>query len=121
MHKQAHHALRLTGDLHKTRHQRLRTNHVTTSPESTTFKTEETYTPEGGYNFRNSPEGVRRLPFPSPDDDSISPMNLKPHVPAGDGPLKAAFDIDEHYVSECAPRDQMLPTCRACTTLRCPT
>jgi hypothetical protein len=31
-------------------------------------------------------------------------MNLEPHVSVGDGAFRAAFDIDEHYISECRDR-----------------
>ncbi len=74
----------------------------------TTFKNEETYTPEGGYTYRNSPEAVRRLPFPFPDDEYMYSMNLEPHVSAGEGALRANLDIDEHYVSECHHRAAMI-------------
>jgi hypothetical protein len=72
------------------------------------FPPDETFTPDGDYLFTNSREAVRRLPFPFPDDEYMYSMNLEPHVPAGDGALRAAFDIDEHYVSECRHRAQML-------------
>lgn len=74
----------------------------------TMFKTDETYTPEGAYTYTNSPEAVRRLPFPFPDDEYMYSMNLEPHVPAGDGALRANLDIDEHYVSECRHRAEAL-------------
>ncbi|MDR2254898.1 MAG: DUF3445 domain-containing protein [Arthrobacter sp.] len=73
-----------------------------------TFKTHETYTPEGEFDYVNSRESVRRSPFPFPDDEYMYSMNLEPHVPTGDGALRAEFDIDEHYVSECRHRAQML-------------
>ena len=59
----------------------------------TTFKNDETYTPEGAYTFKNSPEAVRRLPFPFPEDEYMYSMNLEPHVPAGDGALRALVSI----------------------------
>lgn len=70
----------------------------------TTFKSDETYTPQGGYTFKNSPDAVRRLPFPFPDDEYMYSMNLEPHVTTGTGALRANLDIDEHYISECAHR-----------------
>lgn len=81
---------------------------MTDTAVPTGFKTDETYTPEGAYTYANSREGVRHLPFPFPDDEYMYSMNLEPHVPAGDGAMRAAFDIDEHYVSECRHRAQML-------------
>lgn len=72
------------------------------------FKTHETYTPEGEFDYVNSRESVRRSPFPFPDDEYMYSMNLEPHVPTGEGALRAEFDIDEHYVSECRHRAQML-------------
>ncbi|GAA3860852.1 DUF3445 domain-containing protein [Leifsonia kafniensis] len=81
---------------------------MTAIPQSAEFKSDETFTPEGEYQFQNSRATVRRLPFPFPDDEYKYSMNLEPHVPAGGGALRAAFDIDEHYVSECAHRAQML-------------
>jgi hypothetical protein len=76
--------------------------------ETIKFKTDESYTPEGHYDFANSPETVRRLPFPFPDDHYMYSMNLEPHVATGEGALRANFDIDEHYVSECRHRAAML-------------
>lgn len=73
-----------------------------------TFKADESYSADGSYAFSNSPEAVRRLPFPFPDDEYMYSMNLEPHLPAGTGALRAAFDIDEHYVSECRHRAAML-------------
>ena len=81
---------------------------MTAIPRTAGFTPDETYTPEGEYRFSNSREGVRNLPFPFPDDEYADSMILEPHVPAGTGALRSAFDIDEHYVSECAHRDQML-------------
>lgn len=70
------------------------------------FKTHETYRDD--YSYRNSRDAVLRLPFPYPDDAYMYSMNLEPHVPTGDGALKAALDIDEHYIAECAERARAL-------------
>jgi hypothetical protein len=42
--------------------------------------------------------------LPVPDDNYMYSMNLEPHVSVGDGAFRAAFDIDEHYISECRDR-----------------
>lgn len=69
---------------------------------TTHFKQHETFRDD--YSFANSPECVARLPFPFPDDEYMYSMNLEPHVPVGDGTLRTAFDIDEHYITECRDR-----------------
>ncbi|SEM49392.1 Protein of unknown function [Pseudomonas sp. ok272] len=66
------------------------------------FNPDETYRDD--YTFANSPETIARAPFPFPDDDYMYSMNLEPHVSVGDGAFRAAFDIDEHYISECRDR-----------------
>lgn len=66
------------------------------------FNPDETYRDD--YTFANSPETIARAPFPFPDDDYMYSMNLEPHVSLGDGAFRAAFDIDEHYISECRDR-----------------
>jgi len=66
------------------------------------FNRDETYRDD--YTFANSPETIARAPFPFPDDDYMYSMNLEPHVSVGDGAFRAAFDIDEHYISECRDR-----------------
>ncbi|AZO83282.1 hypothetical protein BOO88_12805 [Stutzerimonas stutzeri] len=67
-----------------------------------TFNRDETYRDD--YTFANRPETIARAPFPFPDDDYMYSMNLEPHVSVGDGAFRAAFDIDEHYISECHDR-----------------
>lgn len=72
------------------------------------FKQQETYRDD--YSYRNSREAVLRLPFPYPEDQYMYSMNVEPHVPFGEGALKAALDIDEHYVTECQERAVALET-----------
>ena len=72
----------------------------------TAFKPIETYS--GDYTYSNSREAITRLPFPYPEDQYMYSMNVEPHVPFGEGALRAQFDIDEHYISECHHRAQTL-------------
>ena len=72
----------------------------------TAFKPIETYS--GDYTYSNSREAITRLPFPYPEDQYMYSMNVEPHVPFGQGALRAQFDIDEHYISECHHRAQTL-------------
>lgn len=62
------------------------------------------------YTFRNSPETIRRFPFPFNEDKYMYSVNMEPHVPAG--PLGHAYnnliDVDEHYVAEMRDRDLVL-------------
>lgn len=72
-----------------------------------TFRTE---TFRNDYTFRNSPETIRRFPFPFNDDKYMYSVNMEPHVPAG--PPGHAYnnliDIDEHYVAEMQDRALVL-------------
>ncbi|MBF8778208.1 heme-dependent oxidative N-demethylase family protein [Pseudomonas fulva] len=72
----------------------------------TVFKPIETYSDD--YTYSNSREAVLRLPFPYPEDQYMYSMNVEPHVPFGNGALRAQFDIDEHYISECHHRARTL-------------
>lgn len=73
---------------------------------SITFKQHETYSDT--YTYANSADAVLRMPFPYPEDEYMYSMNLEPHVPFGEGALRAAFDIDEHYITECQERARVL-------------
>jgi hypothetical protein len=58
---------------------------------------------------RNSDAAILRFPFPFPADDFVYRVNLEPHLPKPGHPVfNAAFDQDEHYLSECAERAQIL-------------
>lgn len=67
-----------------------------------TFK-QETYRDD--YTFSNSPEAIRRFPFPFHEDQYMYSVNIEPHTP---GPKGTAYefpiDIDEHYVADMADR-----------------
>ncbi len=57
------------------------------------------------YTYRNSDEGVRRFPFPFGQDEYMYSVNIEPHAGGKPGSVyEHAFDIDEHYVSECRDR-----------------
>lgn len=68
------------------------------------------------FTYRNSPEAIRRFPFPFPEDDYIYSVNIEPHVPVRKGSIfEHAFDVDEHYVAEMRDRARVL----AADPLRC--
>ena len=68
-----------------------------------TFEPDETF--RGDFTFRNSPEAVRRFPFPFPDDAYMYSVNVEPHVPGPKGSCyEFPIDVDEHYVAECRER-----------------
>ena len=62
------------------------------------------------YTFKNSPESIRRFPFPFNEDKYMYSVNMEPHVPAG--PAGHAYnkpiDVDEHYVAEMRDRALVL-------------
>ncbi|MBH0236426.1 heme-dependent oxidative N-demethylase family protein [Methylobrevis albus] len=61
------------------------------------------------FTFRNSPEAVRRFPFPFHEDKYMYAVNIEPHVPGPKGSAtEFALDVDEHYVSELADRALVL-------------
>jgi dimethylamine monooxygenase subunit A len=60
------------------------------------------------YRFSNSPEALARFPLPFPEDSYMYSVNLEPHVRVGTGVFANAFDIDEHYVTECTDRAMAL-------------
>ena len=61
------------------------------------------------YTFRNSPEGIRRFPFPFHEDRYMYAVNIEPHVPGAAGTAyEHLIDVDEHYVSEMRDRALVL-------------
>ncbi len=62
------------------------------------------------YTFRNSPETIRRFPFPFNEDKYMYSVNMEPHVPAGPRghAYNNAIDVDEHYVAEMRDRALVL-------------
>lgn len=61
------------------------------------------------FTFSNSPEAVRRFPFPFWEDKYMYSVNIEPHTkgPAG-SVYEFPIDIDEHYVSEMKDRALVL-------------
>jgi hypothetical protein len=57
------------------------------------------------YTFSNSPESVRRFPFPFDEDEYMYSVNIEPHDAGPPGSVtEYAIDIDEHYLTECEER-----------------
>jgi hypothetical protein len=66
---------------------------------SQTFK-KETFRDD--YTFSNSPEAIKRFPFPFPEDEYMYSVNMEPHVKTSVGSItEFVVDVDEHYVAEC--------------------
>lgn len=61
------------------------------------------------FSFHNTPEAVRRFPFPFDRDEYMYSVNIEPHTPGASGSVfEFAFDVDEHYVSEMHDRALVL-------------
>ncbi len=61
------------------------------------------------FTFKNSPETIRRFPFPFPEDKYMYSVNMEPHIPGPKGSVyEHLFDVDEHYVSEMRDRALVL-------------
>ena len=73
---------------------------------SIAFKTE---TFRNDFSFANSPETVRRFPFPFHEDKYMYAVNIEPHTRGAKGSVfENPIDIDEHYVAEVADRALVL-------------
>jgi dimethylamine monooxygenase subunit A len=71
-----------------------------------TFHTE---TFRDDFTFYNSPEAIRRFPFPFDRDEYMYSVNLETHTPGPRGSvLEFPIDVDEHYVSEMQDRALVL-------------
>lgn len=71
------------------------------------FKPNETFRDD--FTYRNSPQAIRRFPLPFPEDNYMYSVNIEPHLPGPAGSVtEFAFDVDEHYVSECRERALVL-------------
>jgi hypothetical protein len=67
------------------------------------FKPEETFRDD--FTFRNSPEAIRRFPFPFAEDAYLYSVNIEPHTAGPQGTCyEFPIDIDEHYIAECRER-----------------
>ena len=61
------------------------------------------------FTFRNSPEHIRRFPFPFHEDAYMYAVNIEPHVLGPKGSvLENLIDVDEHYVAEMQDRALVL-------------
>ncbi len=61
---------------------------------------EETFRED--YTYRNSPSGIKRFPFPFPEDQYMYSVNIEPHTQGKqDTVCEFPLDVDEHYVAEC--------------------
>jgi len=61
------------------------------------------------FTYSNSPEAIRRFPFPFHEDKYMYSVNIEPHTTGSPGSVFApAFDIDEHYLSETEERRLVL-------------
>ena len=61
------------------------------------------------FTFRNSPQAIRRFPFPFHEDSYMYAVNIEPHVPlARDSAYGTLIDVDEHYVAEMHDRALVL-------------
>jgi hypothetical protein len=70
---------------------------------SIAFKPEETFRDD--FTFRNSPEAIRRFPFPFAADAYMYSVNIEPHTAGPRGTCyEFPIDVDEHYVAECRER-----------------
>ena len=61
------------------------------------------------FTYRNSPQYIKRFPFPFDRDDYMYSVNMEPHVPGRKGSVfEKTFDVDEHYVAEMIDRAKVL-------------
>ena len=57
------------------------------------------------YTFANSPEAIKRFPFPFDQDSYMYTVNVESHKPTREGSVyENFFDVDEHYISEVKDR-----------------
>jgi hypothetical protein len=61
------------------------------------------------FTFRNSPDNIRRFPFPFDQDKYMYSVNMEPHVKgAAASAFESLIDVDEHYVAEMHDRALVL-------------
>lgn len=61
------------------------------------------------FSYRNSPENIRRFPFPFDRDEYMYSVNMEPHVKGQAGTVyESLIDVDEHYVAEMRDRALVL-------------
>ena len=71
---------------------------------SAVFKPHETFRDD--FNYRNSPQAIRRFPLPFAEDTYMYSVNIEPHLPGPAGIRHGSSPsmLDEHYVAECRER-----------------
>ena len=63
----------------------------------------------GDFTFANSPDTIRRFPFPFNEDSYMYSVNMEPHVKGAPGTaFDSLIDVDEHYISEMRDRALVL-------------
>src|SRR4051794_41859574 len=61
------------------------------------------------FTYYNSPEAIRRFPFPFDRDEYMYSVNIETHTAGPPGSvLEFPIDVDEHYVSEMRDRALVL-------------
>jgi hypothetical protein len=61
------------------------------------------------FSYRNSPDNIRRFPFPFDRDEYMYSVNMEPHVLGKPGTIyESLIDVDEHYVAEMHDRALVL-------------
>ena len=61
------------------------------------------------FTFSNSPESIRRFPFPFDRDEYMYAVNIEPHTAGPVGSvIEFPIDVDEHYVAEMHDRALVL-------------
>lgn len=74
-----------------------------------TFKPHETF--RGDFAYANTPQAIRRFPFPFAEDTYMYSVNIEPHTGGAAGTCyEYPIDIDEHYVAEWRERSICLAT-----------
>ena len=74
---------------------------------SVVMKAVETF--RGDFTYKNSPEAIKRFPFPYPEDEYMYSVNMEMHDGGEPGSIyEHDFDIDENYLSEMAERKLVL-------------
>lgn len=57
------------------------------------------------YTYHNSANAIKRFPFPFHEDHYMYSVNIEPHSKGAPGSVNEfAFDVDEHYIAECADK-----------------
>lgn len=63
----------------------------------------------GDFTYRNSPDNIRRFPFPFDRDEYMYSVNMEPHVRGrANTVFESLIDVDEHYVAEMYDRELVL-------------